>query len=62
MGDTFTIESLQEVTDEIKANAVGKQILNGADSVLYKITLADESSNSACLKSASRTFNSEKCD
>lgn len=62
VGDTFTIESLQEVTDGIKVNAVGNQTLNGADSVLYKITLADESSNSACFKSASGTFNSGKCD
>lgn len=61
VGDTFTIESLQEVTDGVDANAAGYQTLNGADSVLYKITLADKSNNSVCLKSASGTFKSGNC-
>lgn len=62
VGDTFSIESLQEVLDGVKAHNVENQTLNGADSVLYKITLLDESSNSACLKSASGTFLSGNCN
>lgn len=62
VGDTFTVESLQEVTDGVKANTAGNQTLNGADSVLYKITLADKSSNSVCLKSASGSFKSGNCN
>lgn len=63
VGDTFTIESLLEVTDGVKVNTKTKnEALDGADSVLHTITLPNESRTTACLKSASGVFNDGKCD
>jgi hypothetical protein len=61
VGDTFTVESIQEVVDGVNGIATSHQMLNGADSVEYKISLADRSKDTACLTSASGKFNAGRC-
>ncbi|MBL1176968.1 hypothetical protein [Pantanalinema sp. GBBB05] len=61
VGDTFTVESLMEVKDGVKAGANSHQMLNGADAVQHRIELAAEQSHEACLQSASGQLNSGKC-
>jgi hypothetical protein len=61
VGATFTVESLLEVLDGVNSDAKNYQTLNGADSVEYKIKLADETKIAACLTSASGTFYSGAC-
>ncbi|WP_041429545.1 hypothetical protein [Synechococcus sp. PCC 7502] len=61
VGEKFTIESSLQVLDGLKGSNSGNQILNGADSVMYKINLTDEFRKNACLKSASKTFVSGSC-
>jgi hypothetical protein len=59
IGETFTVEALQEVTDGVNSHASAPQKLNGADSVEYEITL--ENPSSACLTSSSGTFRTGVC-
>jgi hypothetical protein len=59
IGETFTVEALQEVTDGVNSHPSAPQKLNGADSVEYEVALANPSS--ACLNSSSGTFRTGTC-
>jgi hypothetical protein len=61
VGDTFTIESLMEVVDRVKADGTSYQMLNGADAVQHQITIEEQHRNAVCLLSASGKLNAGNC-
>ncbi len=63
VGQSFNVESLLEVIDGVAARNNSTHFLTGAsDSVTHEVTLSATSSQTACLRSASKMFGSGNCN